>query len=249
MLRAFLGVLAIAAITAGVMYWQSRPQSERTITPSLTQLTTDSGFSVEPAISPDGRWLAYSSDRSGDGNLDIWLQPAGGGSPARLTNNPADDHEPTISPNGAAIAFRSERDGGGIYLVSTTGGEARRIADFGRRPRFSPDGQWIAYWVGPPVWRLWPMENSRYTSFQRPAAPRARSAEIFPLPITPFGLPIARVCFSLAAPIQAVVSTPSTGGLPPPDGMEGNPRVDQDRRLRELFQEQHRQRLPLCDSR
>src|SRR5207302_4367447 len=100
-------------------------------------------------ISPDGHWLAFASDRGGNSNLDVWLQPLTGGTAVKLTNHPADDHEPSISPNGATVVFRSERDGGGIYLVSTTGGEARRIADFGRRPRFSPDGQWIAYWVGP----------------------------------------------------------------------------------------------------
>jgi Tol biopolymer transport system component len=150
LLRAFLALLLVAAGTAAVIFWRSRPASERTIKPKLTQITTDSGFYAEPAISPDGRWLAYASDRDGDGNLDIWLQPASGGTAVRLTNHPSDDHEPTISPNGAAVAFRSERDGGGIYVVSTAGGEARRVADFGRRPRFSPDGQWIAYWVGPP---------------------------------------------------------------------------------------------------
>jgi eukaryotic-like serine/threonine-protein kinase len=168
MLRAFLGVLIIAAATAGFLFWQSRPQSERNISPTLTQLTTDTGLCIEPAISPDGRWLAYSSDRGGDGNLDIWLQPAGGGAPAKLTNHPSDDHEPAISPNGAAIAFRSERDGGGIYLVSTTGGEARRIADYGRRPRFSPDGQWITYWVGPPG--VAPVADGEFKIYIVPAA-------------------------------------------------------------------------------
>jgi Tol biopolymer transport system component len=150
MLRTFLGVLLFAAVAAAVVYWRSRPETERVITAKLTQITADNGLNVEPALSVDGRWLAYGSDREGAGNLDIWLQPAGGGKGVRLTSDPSDDHEPAISPSGTSVAFRSERDGGGIYVVSTTGGEARRIADHGRRPRFSPDGKWIAYWVGPP---------------------------------------------------------------------------------------------------
>jgi Tol biopolymer transport system component/tRNA A-37 threonylcarbamoyl transferase component Bud32 len=150
MLRAFFGLLLIVAATAAVMLWQSRPAGERTISAKLTQVTTDSGVYSEPAISLDGRWIAYSSDRGGQGNLQIWMQPVSGGPPVRLTNDSADDHEPAISPNGAMVAFRSERDGGGIYLVPATGGESRRIADHGRRPRYSPDGRWIAYWVGPP---------------------------------------------------------------------------------------------------
>jgi Tol biopolymer transport system component/tRNA A-37 threonylcarbamoyl transferase component Bud32 len=150
MLRAFFALLLIVATTAAVMLWQSRPEGEHTVTAKLTQLTKDAGFYSEPAISLDGRLFAYSSDRGGQGNLQIWMQPVSGGSPVRLTNDPADDHEPAISPNGATIAFRSERDGGGIYVVPAAGGESRRIADYGRRPRFSPDGRWIAYWVGPP---------------------------------------------------------------------------------------------------
>jgi Tol biopolymer transport system component len=71
-----------------------------------------------------------------------------GGEPVRVTDGPADDTEPSFSPDGTAIAFRSERDAGGVYVVPALGGEPRRIAGQGRRPRFSPDGRWIAYWVG-----------------------------------------------------------------------------------------------------
>jgi len=44
--------------------------------------------------------------------------------------------------------FRSSRDGGGVYAMSALGGEERLVAKLGRDPRFSPDGQWIAYWIG-----------------------------------------------------------------------------------------------------
>jgi Tol biopolymer transport system component len=149
LVRSFAGALAFAVLTAGYLFWRSRPEKERSLDPSISQLTTDSGFYVEPAISRDGRTVAFASDRGADGNLDIWTQPAGGGALTQVTNHASDDHEPAISPDGASIAFRSERDGGGIYIVPSHGGEARRLAPFGRRPRFSPDGQWIAYWTGP----------------------------------------------------------------------------------------------------
>ena len=94
--------------------------------------------------------LAYASDRSGEGNLDIWVKQLAGGEPLRLTDDQADDYEPAFSPDGSQIAFRSERRGGGIYVISALGGDARLIATGGRTPRFSPNGQQIAYWSGDP---------------------------------------------------------------------------------------------------
>ena len=115
-------------------------------------LTTTSGLNDDPALSKDGRFIAFSSDR-GDGaengdNLDIWLQQIGSREPIRLTKDPADETDPAFSPDGTRIAFRSEKDGGGIYIVPTLGGDPMLIVPGGRNPRFSPDGRWIAYWIG-----------------------------------------------------------------------------------------------------
>jgi serine/threonine protein kinase len=146
-LRWLAVAIPVLLISAAAYWWLSRPRPAREL-PSLVRMTSDSGLTTDPAISLDGKLLAYASDRSGEGNLDIWLQQVPGGQPIRLTHETAGAAEPAFSPDGTRIAFRSERQGGGIYVIPALGGEPRRVADRGRRPRFSPDGNQIAYWVG-----------------------------------------------------------------------------------------------------
>lgn len=166
-------VLAGLAVIGGLAWWWIRRPAPFAGAPVLTRLTYDSGLATDPALSRDGKLLAYASDRAGAGNLDLWVQHAASSEPTRLTSDDADDLEPAFSPDGSRIAFRSDRDGGGIYVVSSLGGEARKIASLGRRPRFSPDGNWIAYWVGDPAGSfLFPGNSKIYVSAASGGTPR-----------------------------------------------------------------------------
>jgi len=142
------GIAMLALIAAGAAGVFAASRAGR-VPPraTLRRITWDDGLAQSPALSNDGSLLAFSSDRGGN-NLDIFVRHMSGGEPVRLTNDSADDTDPSFSPDGGLIAFRSERQGGGVYVMPSLGGQERLIVSGGSNPRFSPDGNWIAYWVG-----------------------------------------------------------------------------------------------------
>jgi serine/threonine protein kinase/Tol biopolymer transport system component len=115
---------------------------------NLTQLTYDPGLSDFPALSPDGKLVAYASDGGVEGESDLYIKQVAGGQPIRLTSDGAGNTTPDFSPDGSKIVFRSNRNGGGIFEIPAFGGDARLLARDGLNPRFSPDGTQVAYWVG-----------------------------------------------------------------------------------------------------
>lgn len=112
-----------------------------------TQITTGNQTVEEMALSPDGRWLYFDSDRSG--NADIYRMPVAGGEAEQLTTNPADDFSPSVSPDGRWVAFHSLRYGSrNILVMPAEGGAAQRVTNDPaeeRNPLWSPDGQSLSY--------------------------------------------------------------------------------------------------------
>ncbi|MEO8637199.1 MAG: protein kinase [Gemmatimonadales bacterium] len=98
-------------------------------------------------LSADGKWLAFDSNL--DGKQDIYVMPAAGGEPRRVTRDPGDDFSPDFSADGREIAFYSTRNGTrDIYLINVDGsGEQRLTSDAEQSvfPAFSPDGLYLAY--------------------------------------------------------------------------------------------------------
>jgi eukaryotic-like serine/threonine-protein kinase len=135
-------VVLVAAFLLGYWLLRSRSTKQELI---VARVTSDSGLTWQPTISRDGKLVAYTSDRSGEGKPDIWVRHLDRAEPVRRTNDPVGAVQPTLSPDGSRILFRSERDGGSLYAIDTLGGEERKLADDGSFPRFSPDGNWIVF--------------------------------------------------------------------------------------------------------
>jgi TolB protein len=112
-------------------------------------LTSGPAEDAAPAVSPNGRTVAFETNR--DGNLEIHVVDIAGGTPRRLTDHPAADRSPAWSPDGTKIAFLSDRDrrpAFDVYLMNADGsGVARLTADAEAShwsPQFSPDGRLLA---------------------------------------------------------------------------------------------------------
>jgi eukaryotic-like serine/threonine-protein kinase len=142
------GIIALTLLllgAAGALVLRALPGSSSAPAPRrYKQLTADDGLEIFPSLAPDGKSLAYVSDRAG--NRDIYVQRVDGRTAINITADwTGDETEPAFSPDGSQIAFRSERDGGGIFVMGATGESPVRLTDFGHNPTWSPDGTQIAF--------------------------------------------------------------------------------------------------------
>ncbi|MGO9469221.1 MAG: S41 family peptidase [Isosphaeraceae bacterium] len=113
---------------------------------NIERLTVNSARDIHPRFSPDGRLIAFSSDR--EGNMDVYVIPAAGGAVKRLTIHSADDTVLGWTPDGKNVLFASQRGEdfmGKLYVVSASGGMPRNAGpDMGIAGCYSPDGTRMA---------------------------------------------------------------------------------------------------------
>ncbi|MEO6324029.1 MAG: hypothetical protein ABIT01_14390 [Thermoanaerobaculia bacterium] len=107
------------------------------------QITTDEGVDLYPDFSPDGTRLVYSSNRSG--KFELYIRTLSGSTPElQLTSDGHQNFQPRWAPDGKRIAYHAKQRGG-IWIVPSAGGAPKSLADFGSRPTFSPDGEWVTF--------------------------------------------------------------------------------------------------------
>lgn len=114
-------------------------------------LTDAQGDDVDPAWSPDGNGIIFSSCR--EGSCDIYVMNADGSGLKRVTDSEYHEEHPTWSPDGSKIAFATWRDGSSdIYVINADGSGLTKIIDrlgehggYYFEPAWSPDGNQIAF--------------------------------------------------------------------------------------------------------
>jgi len=135
---AFVAGLALAV---AAVVWLA---AGRAVRPSaaLRAVADETGSVLDAAFSPDGRWLAVVSDRTGD--FEIALRDLDTGASRPLTADGMRNVHPAWAPDASRVAYHSSLRKG-IWTMAVAGGAARQVAASGSRPAWSPDGQWIAF--------------------------------------------------------------------------------------------------------
>jgi Tol biopolymer transport system component len=122
-------------------------RGEKRLTEAAGDASTLRGlfFQVEPAWSPDGTRIAFSSNRAG--SFDLYMMAADGTGTRQLTATRAEDRDPSWSPDGRRIAF-SRGTPGDLHVMDADGSSVRRLVESpadDRQPEWSPDGRWIVF--------------------------------------------------------------------------------------------------------
>jgi TolB protein len=124
----------------------------------------DEGYDADPSVSPDGKWLVFSSTRHSE-QPDIYLQRADGLAVTQITADESDDAYPQFSRDGKQIAFASNRSGNwDIYVMDADGNRVRQLTRTPAQelhPTFSPDGNRVAYsalGTRSGQWELWTLD-------------------------------------------------------------------------------------------
>ena len=121
------------------------------------RITDNEAREIYPRFSPDGNWIAFSSNR--DGNYDVFVVPATGGKPRQLTFHTADDNVVGWTPDSKKVLFSSVRGNGAFPTVATLwevsidgSAEQPLPTDWGYSASYSADGKKLAFMRHPSVW-------------------------------------------------------------------------------------------------
>ena len=150
-----LSAVTLTLAVGGAVLLQRRWAGARgalalTPTPMRTvPLTSFPDEELDPALSPDGRLVAYAWKGGTKDRINIYVQQVDAGTPVRLTKEPGREGSPTWSPDGRYIAFaRGSLEAGksGIYVIPALGGPERQLyATDCNKLDWSADGKYLVF--------------------------------------------------------------------------------------------------------
>ncbi len=140
-------LLLLAGIAAIFLYLAVKPSVHQLALGPLVPITSEPGREIDPAISLDGKRIAYLASR--DSGYDLLVRDLEGGGPLRLTGSALSKGHPVWSPTGDRIAFvGAQGDAAAIYVVPSKGGQLVKFIDlpsWSYGLDWSPDGRTLAF--------------------------------------------------------------------------------------------------------
>jgi Tol biopolymer transport system component len=146
-------LVAAGAIATTLLsgYWRS-PSVPPAEAMRFSLVTNFAGVEAQPSLAPDGRSVAFVSNR--DGQWDLYVGLVTGGGLVRLTNDANIEERPRWSPDGNRILFSRLNESGAqdIWLTPSFPGTARRVVVNAGSPAWSADGRRIVYSSANVIW-------------------------------------------------------------------------------------------------
>lgn len=131
-----IGAVAIIGVAAFAL----RTKPAESVVYKPTPLTSYPGSERQPALSPDGKQVAFVWNGPNEDNFDIYVRRVGAGEPLRLTTDKGSDSNPVWSRDGDWIAFNRA---GSIYVIPALGGTERLIGRGGGVSAWTADNKWL----------------------------------------------------------------------------------------------------------
>jgi len=143
-------IVAAAAVVA-LLVWRPAAREAPAVM-RFSSVTNFAGVEGQPSFSPDGRSVAFVSNR--DGQWDLYVGLVTGGGLIRLSNDPNLEAQPRWSPDGTKILFSRLNDTGlqDIWVTPAFPGAPRRLIQSALTPSWSADGRRIVYSDGKVIW-------------------------------------------------------------------------------------------------
>ncbi len=149
---AVVAIVVLAVVAAGAMFWFGDSGVKPVHTGRVTSVATSRALEINPAVSPDGKFVAYMA--GAPGLFRIFARQIGGERSVMVSGELGGlDHEyPQWSPDGSRIAFVA---GGAGYVVPATGGSPKTLVESPNgvvNVAWSPDGATLAFTDGAGLW-------------------------------------------------------------------------------------------------
>ena len=142
---AWIGGIFVGALLAAAFFWWTARSGPAPAAMHFSTVTSFAGVQAQPALSPDGRSVAFVSNR--DGHYNVYVGLVRGGELVQVTHGTSMKSRPSWSPDGSTLAYAQTNDSGtmDVWEIAALGGSPRKVLLNANDPTWTPDGRSLVY--------------------------------------------------------------------------------------------------------